>query len=370
MTFMARANHLRANHLSVFAVFGTLLSFTAVACTRAEAAEKAVAKPVAAQKIAVKTVEVSRKSLPKTLTITGTLIANRESEVAADIAGRVVESAIERGQRVEKGALLARLDSRSAVLSRAVASAELETARVHRDNASLECERAEQLFASSALSRAELDRTRANCRASDTSTQAALARTRVSDKAIADAFIRAPFAGVVTDRAVDVGEYVTPGRRIATLVEINPLRLELSIPESATAAVQQGRDVQFSVRALPEKRFRASVRYVGPVLRRSTHDLVIEAVVDNTDGALRPGMFAEAELNTGEQELSVVPKESVRGAGAAARVFVVKDGRVEERVVLAAEPRGNDVPVISGLDVGERVVTSPSAEVVDGALTL
>lgn len=343
-----------------------ILSFAAlglVGCARAEAA------PTPADlspPIAVTTTDVALRDVPKVLTVTGTLLANRNSDVAADVAGRVLQTSAERGDFVAKGAVLARLDARSAALSRTEAAAQVESARVQRETSKLECERAERLFSANAISRSELDRTRASCESSDHSERAARARQSMAEKGLTDATIRAPFAGMVVERDVSIGEYVTPGRRVATLVELDPLRLELTVPERASAAVQVDGPVEFRVKAFPGERFSAKIRYIGPVLRRATRDLVVEAIVENSKHRLRPGTFCEAELRVGDERLPVIPRTALVGQEPSLRAFVVNRGVVEERVVLAGAHAGGGVAILKGLNAGERIVTQPSAEVKDG----
>lgn len=341
-----------------------VLASAAVGCAQASAAEKATA---AAEALSVTTAEVVEKSVPNTVTVTGTLLPNRESEVAADASGRVVMTTIERGEFVSAGSVLARLDSRSASISRSAAMAEVAAQRAQTDNAKLECERAEKLFAVKAITQAELDRVHTGCQTSASTSLAALARQQLAEKNIGDSLIRAPFSGMIVDRAVDVGEYVSPGRRIATVVEINPLRLELTVPESAASTVTAGSHVEFRVRAFEKQTFAGDVKYVGPVLRRATHDLIVEAVVDNAGGKLRPGMFAEAELAVAQRTLPVAPRSAFIGQPPSARAFVVKGGVAEERVVLLGAEDASNMTVLDGLHAGERVVVNPSDELRDGA---
>jgi len=252
MTAPRRARSLATGSLSL------LLAGLAVACGRANAAEKT--QSPSAEVVSVGTAEVVEKVVPTTVTVTGTLSPNRESEVAADASGRVLLTTIERGQFVPAGAVLARLDSRGAAISRSAALADVAAQRAQSSNAKLECERADKLFAAKAITQAEFDRVHTGCETSESSSLAALARQQLAEKNIGDSVIRAPFAGMVVERAVDVGEYVSPGRRIATIVEVNPLRLELVVPESAANTVKAGSHVEFRVRAFDKKGFSGDVK--------------------------------------------------------------------------------------------------------------
>lgn len=340
-----------------------MLALLLGACARAEAAPP---PDVVQVSVLAATTEVTEREVPKRLTVSGTLLGNRQSDVAADVSGRVVETTVERGAFVAQGALLARLDARGAALSQSEASAQVATVRVERNTARLECERAERLYAANAISRAELDRTRASCESSDHSEKAAVARRLMAEKDLGDRGIRAPFAGMVVERDVSVGEYVTPGHRVATVVELDPLRLELTVPEIASTAVDLGSRVEFKLKAFPDQRFSGEVRYIGPVLRRATRDLVVEAIVKNPEHRLRPGMFAEAELSIGVQKLPVIPKTALVGAEPSLRVFVVHRSVVEERVVFAGSETSDGIAILKGLRARERVVTRPTAEVKDG----
>jgi membrane fusion protein (multidrug efflux system) len=303
--------------------------------------------------------------MPRVLVLTGTLTANRESEVAADGMGKVLSTHVERGDQVKAGALLAKLDGSSAALSRAEASAQVSVARAQSENAKLECARAETLFAQRAISRAEYDRLRTSCETANFSADAAFARQRLTEKNLGDSVIRAPFAGLIVERNVTMGEYVQPGRTIVKLVEVNPLRLELTVPESAVSAITTESTVSFKVAAYPEI-FQAKVRYVGPVVRRSSRDLVVEALVDNSDGRLRPGMFATSNLALGARELPAIPESALVGKQTSARAFVIKNGLLEERVVQAGDRDGGNVAILKGLAIGEQVVLNPTTNLKDG----
>lgn len=334
------------------------------ACARAEAAPA----PSASQEpVAVTTTEVTEQSFPKTTLLSGSLIASQRAEVAADTAGKVLQTFVERGDVVKKGALLAKLDARENAMSAAEASAAAEAARTQELHAKLECERSEKLLAQKVISRAEYDRQKASCDSSAASTRAARARAARAGKEVGDASIRAPFAGIVVERSVATGEFVVPGRRIAVLVQRDPLRVELAVPEAAVAKIAKDQELAFSVAPLPNERFKARVRYVGPVLEEKSRNLVVEALVESEDARLLPGMFATARLPVGEQRWASIPVGAVTGETGSPRVFVVSEGVVQERVVQLGESAGDRVAVLKGLKKGERVVVKPEPGLADGA---
>jgi len=333
------------------------------ACSRPASAQ--VAEEAAP--VAVETAVAKLEALPETLHLPGTLQAYQSAEVAADQPGRVVATFIERGDAVTASQSLVRLDSRAARLTNLESRARAAALAAEDENAALECQRAQQLFAASAIPRSEFDRMSASCAAARHSVDAARARQKLSEQAVGDSIVRAPFAGRIAERRVTIGEYVVPGAKIATVVDVSKLRLELEVPESATGRIAQGLPVVFSVAAFPGRRFTGKIVYIGPVVETSGRDQVVEALVENPDEELRPGMFASSELGVGTRELPVVPERALFGREGARRVFVVQGGRVEERVVLAGDAKSGAVPIVTGIEPGDRVVLSPPSTLRDGA---
>lgn len=318
--------------------------------------------------LSVATAEAKARRLPRNLELIGTLIANRESDVAADASGKIAWIGVERGDRVRKGDALARIDAREAALLEQESRAQVESARTRARLAQTECERATRLHKLGAIDRAEYDRTRAQCDAAVLEIDAAVARQRIASKAVADVVVRAPFDGVVAERFVNAGEYVRPDSRVAALVQLDPLRLELAVPEDAVARFSVGAEVEFQVAAFANETFSGRVRFIGAAVRRATRDLVVEAAVENPSERLRPGIFAHAAVALGEVVLPVIPRSALRSDERAGtdRVFVVADGRLEERLVQAEPASDGAVAVRDGLREGERVVLLPAADLRDG----
>ena len=332
-----------------------------------EAKSLADAREKAEVAIKVETAAVTSKPVPQFITLTGSLAANRTSQVASDGTGKVTQTFVERGTLVNAGAPLLKLDARTVNLSAAEARAQVQAARVLAERAKRDCSRAKELLDQSAINQAEFDRMTADCQGTAAQAQAALAREDMASKAIGDAIIRAPFAGIVDQRSVDVGEYVRAGNPVATVVEIDPLRLQLTVPETYVGKVSEGQKVEFEVAAYPdETRFQATVKYVGAAMRTQSRDLIVEAVVDNKGGRLRPGMFAVAHLAIGELSQPVIPITAVRQDSELARVFTIHDGRTEEHLVQLGRRMGTDIVIVSGLKVGDKIVAKLTDDVRDG----
>jgi RND family efflux transporter MFP subunit len=310
--------------------------------------------------------DVAARPMPRYLALTGTLAANRSSQVAADGQGRVRDTFVERGGIVRAGDLLVRLDARSAQLSQSEARAQVSALRSQQDAARRDCERSAKLLADRVIGQAEHDRLSAQCSATEFSSEAAAARAGLASKALGDSAVRAPFAGMVVERFVSVGEYVRPGTAIATLVEMDPLRLQLTVPESEIARVRAGQDVSFEVTSFPGERFSGKVVRLSPAVRAASRDLVVEAEVKNPEHKLLPGMFALAHVALERAQKPVVPAAALRGEGTRSRVFAVVDGRLEERLVQVGEREGDLVAIEKGVASGDRIASNAAENLQDG----
>jgi RND family efflux transporter MFP subunit len=198
---------------------------------------------------------------------------------------------------------------------------------------------------------------------------AARARIALARKAMADTTVRAPFAGLVAERLVSVGDFVSAGTRVATVVRIDPVRVELTVPEHAVALIRDGQPVRLTVDAYPGEAFDARLRHISPALRADQRALTVEAIAANADGRLKPGLFATAaiQLPAGEPGL-LVPATAVETIAGTSRVYVVVNGeRVEERIVTTGETVGSLVEVTSGVSSGEVVAGEPKGRLADGA---
>ena len=329
--------------------------------SKAELTSARAETPVQAQ-----TVKVVEQPMPEYLTLTGTLRASEESEVAADASGKVTATFVERGQSVKRGDTLAVLDARAASLTANAMTAQTNLAKAQLEQAQKECERVTQLYKSGAISQAEYDRTSSTCQTSTWAAAAAQAQQQNAQKIVGDATIRAPFSGIVGERFVSVGQYVQPATKVASLYAPDPLRLELTVPEANVGALKPDMPVKFTVAAFPDETFTGAVKYIAPNIRPATRDLVIEALCPNGDFRLKPGMFAVARLEIAERPMAAVPATAVKKDETTARVFAVVEGRVQERIVQLGGERGDKVGLVAGVKAGDTVVDKPAPDVRDG----
>jgi RND family efflux transporter MFP subunit len=213
----------------------------------------------------------------------------------------------------------------------------------------------------------QYDAARNNARQMFRQLDAARARLTLAKKALADTVVRAPFGGLVVERKVSIGDFVTRGMKVVTIVKINPLRVELTVPEQYLSLVRPGQALDLQVDAYPGRQFRGTVRFVSPALRTDQRALTIEAVAPNPDGSLKPGLFVTAAIDEpGRDRALMVPSAAVRNLAGSTRVYIVKGDRVEERLVTLGQVVGNMTEIVTGVAEGDQVAQSNLERLADG----
>jgi multidrug efflux pump subunit AcrA (membrane-fusion protein) len=357
-----------------------LVALPGCSTSRSTAAEAPPAVDVA-------TTRVIEAPVARSLRLTGTLIADEQAEVSAEVAGRVTATPVERGTAVAAGAPLVQVatDQAAAQLAEAEANAariaaglglvpgrpvdiervpEVANARAELVLAEAEYERVRSLLDERVVSRSEYDQRRTRVEAARQqlearryqaqqdlrSYEAAMARVALARKALADTTIRAPFAGLVAERLVSAGDFVGVGTRVATVVRIRPLRVALTVPEQLVSRVAVDQPVRVRVDAYPGRVFTGAVRHISPALSANQRALTVEAILSNEEGLLKPGLFATAELVLPAEPALLLDARAVQQVGSTARVFVVAGDRLEERIVTTGMVADGRVEIVRGLD--------------------
>ena len=347
-----------------------LCALSLAACKKPDAAPEAGATRVteiALPPVKVETGAIEHRQMPRYLTLTGSVAADRQSDIAANVSGRVTNTYVERGMPVKLGQVIAVVDSRSAGFQVAAAVAQSQAAQTQVSLARQDCERADTLFSQGAIAKAEFERLKSQCTAQLYTANAAQANADLANKAAGDTIIRAPFDGIIGERFVNVGEYVQPPTRVASIFAINPVRVSLSVPEPAVSLVKEGQTLELQVSSWPSRSFPATVRFVSPTLRQNTRDLIVEASAKNDDGALRPGMFATAKLAVGEDEQPTVPVSAIKVEGTVRRLFLARNGQAFEVVVQTGVEKDGRIAVLEPLAAGEKVILAPPPGLRDGS---
>jgi len=179
--------------------------------------------------------------------------------------------------------------------------------------------------------------------------------------------VGSPMPGYVADRPADIGEYVSPQQKVATVVNLNPLRVRMDIPEQAIPQIRAGESVSVSVAAYPERSFAGHVARVSPSVTTTSRTLTVEADVENPTAELKPGEYATVRILLPQTEAAVlVPAKSLRTISGSIYVFVIKNGHAEQRLVQSGQSDGDLIELKSGVAADEVVATSSVDQLSDG----
>ncbi|HEY1402509.1 MAG TPA: efflux RND transporter periplasmic adaptor subunit [Pyrinomonadaceae bacterium] len=204
----------------------------------------------------------------------------------------------------------------------------------------------------------------------ESAVSSARAQVAIAQKAVADAIIRAPYAGYVSNRPIAVGEYVTPAAVIATVLRTNPIKLQLQVPEAEVPFISPGMSVSLEVEAHRDRKFAGRVTAVNPAIDPVSRAATIEAAVENGDNALRAGMFATARIvRSGGSHAVYVPRAAVFSDQntQSYRVFVIDKDTAKLRVVQIGTEEGGSIQILSGVNADEIVATSNLEQLFEGA---
>ena len=289
-------------------------------------------------------VPAERRSLNESVSLVGTVLANESVEIKAKVAGIAETIHFEEGQDVEQGQLLVEIDSGQI-------EANLAQAEANRDLAKSKFERASELAKSRALSAQELDEARASAEASS-------ANVELFKQQLADSKIKAPFSGVLGARNVSPGQVVTVQQVLTTLADLQPVKVELAVPERLLAQAKEGQDVELSVAAYPDEKFKGEVYFISPQVDPLNRTGQVKARVPNEDRRLKPGMFASLDLTLRIKENAVlIPEAAVVPSGEQQSVFIIDaESNAQPRPVKTGYRQGGFVEIVEGLEGGEMVI--------------
>ncbi|MFL5615957.1 MAG: efflux RND transporter periplasmic adaptor subunit [Gemmatimonadaceae bacterium] len=290
--------------------------------------------------------------------LSGTLAPEREATIRAEVQAPVVETLVEQGQRVAAGQLLLRLDDtaiRDQLLS---AKSTVTTAQANLTVAQHEQERNETLLNAGAIAERAVEQSRAQVTAARAQLATAQAQLASAEKQSSNTRITAPFAGIVSARAVNAGDVVSMGGALITVVDPSTMRLEASVPAEALGAVRLGAPVDFSVTGYPNRHFTGRVTRINPIADPATRQVRIIASLPNSGGTLVGGLFAEGRVSSESHRAPVVAQSAVDERGLRPSVVRLKSGRAEKtEVTLGLRDAATEtVEVTQGLTPGDTVL--------------
>lgn len=310
----------------------------------ARAGTAAADAPGSDARLSVEVVRLEPRQLVERLASTGTVHADEQVQLVSEVAGKVVAIEFREGSRVRAGDLLLKIDDTELVAERDRAVYRVELAERAE-------ERQRRLLDEGLVSQQEYDFALNELnvlRAEQKLTAAQLVKTE----------IRAPFAGQIGLRAVSLGAYLTPQAIIATLYEVDPVKIDFSIPERYAGLVRVGDLVRFRTRS-GTGTYEGTVFAIEPRVDLDTRSLTLRARCANPRGELVPGAFADVDLAVRSiEDALVVPSRAVIPELGGKKVFVVEDGMAVERPVETGLRTEDLLQLTSGVEAGDRVIVS------------
>ena len=298
---------------------------------------------------------VREEKWQSTLTAIGSITAVQGVTITPELAGTVRDIAFESGAIVGKGDLLIRLDTSSEEAQLRSLEAQVQWAKVSLDRQS-------SLRTNKLVSESDYD-------SADAAWKQAVANADAVRATIEKKTMRAPFAGRLGIRQINLGQYLDAGKPIVSLQSLTPVYADFSLPQQELGQIKPGMRVRVSVDTYPDRGFDGTLTAINPDLDPSTRSVGLRASFENADQALRPGMYARVELFLPEERpVLVIPATSVLSAPFGDSVYVIepkvgKDGQesglaVRQQFVKTGQARGDLVTILSGLKSGDRVVNS------------
>lgn len=325
--------------ISVVLVMATLSS-----CSSANETKK--------KEIEVPTVKVNvayMQSIAQTEDFTGSILPYSINKIGSTMPLRIEKLHVDIGDRVEKGQILVEMDKK-----------QLFQSIVQFTNLEVDYLRTKKLYEEGGAAKQQLDQLE---------TQFEMAKYSLEDLKENTNLI-SPISGVVTERLFDIGDLYAPSvGRILTVMEIGKVKVQVNVTEEYFPQIKVGMPINIYSEVYPDKVFRGTVSLRSPSLDPDTRSFMVEITIPNKALLLRPGMYSRVEINFGSKDRVLVSDMAVRKQmGTNERFgFVIKDGKAERRVFDVGRTVGNNVEIISGVEVGETVVIAGAQKLIDGS---
>ena len=320
----------------------------------------------------VSAVEIVAIDLDEEIRASGDLRARFQTMISAEVAGRVTELSVDEGGSVAKGAVVIKIDPERRKLDLSAAQARLAQARANLRQELSKVERVRKLRSENIASVERLEEAETALLLAESAVRAEEAAVGVAQRALSDASVSAPFAGLVSRRSVELGQYVQAGATLFELVSMHPLDVVFSLTEFDTQRVSVGQRIQVHVGAFADRSFEGVVSFIAPTVDPATRTLRIKAEIDNSENLLRPGLFARVNLGTDQRKsVLMVPEEALVQREGGASLFLIGEGDRVRRVTVETgiQSKGR-VEVRGEVSAGDRVVRRGHGGLADGMVVV
>ncbi len=299
----------------------------------------------------------------------GTLNPYDTVTVSSELDGVLHSIHVEEGSSVSRGQLVAEIKDTDYRLAVEQATAILKQAEAGQANAKLEHQRKEALYREELVTRQQFDDVVARLALTQGEVDRARAGLDLAKEKLTKTKIHAPMAGGIKEKRVTAGDYIRNGTFLVSIIRTDRLKLNFSVNEKDVGNVRSGQDVLFEVDAFPGREFRGRVNMIHPNLDEKTRSLQVEALFENNDGRLKPGLFARVTLYTGPaRDTVVVPINALLYDNSSTKLFVAEGDRAKERNVRIGRKYGEFMEIVEGVRGKEKVVTVGQNNLMEGAL--
>jgi membrane fusion protein, multidrug efflux system len=344
--------------VAAVAVIGSLVGWRA---TQARKPDDKKDAPVVLEFTPADLAVVEVRSLTRSIAFSGSLAPMVQTTVKSKVPGEVNRVLVREGETVAAGQLLAQIDTADLASRRDAQLAALEEARAKLSIAEKNRANNQQLLRQKFISQNAFDTTHSAYEAAAAAVRSEEAQVRIATKAMEDAAVRAPFAGIVARRMANAGEKVGVDSALFALVDLARMEIEAPAPASEVPGIRAGQPATFRVDGFGERVFEGRVERINPVAEPGSRAITLYISVANRDGTLKGGMFAKGRIVLDESRRSaVVPASAVREESGQSYVFTVEGGKIARRAVQVglAEPQQGLVEIASGLEQGMNVVSA------------
>jgi RND family efflux transporter MFP subunit len=301
---------------------------------------------------------VEPRNLDRVLPLTGSLAPLTEATVKAKVAGELVAVTVREGESVKQGQVLARIDLTEVQAKVAAREADVAAAKAQLVWAEKNRNQQKALLDKAFISQSAFDNIQSNFDVAVAKLHAADAELVVARKSQGDAVLVAPFSGIVSLRHAQPGERVALDAKVVSIVDLSRLQLEAAVPPAAIGQVRVGQEMNFRVEGFDEREFAGRIERINPAATAGSRSISVYAVIDNREGLLRGGMFAQGALTLSRVDNALaVPASAVREEIGQTFVYAIEDGLIKRKNVKVGVPdAAGRVQVLDGLAAGDRIV--------------
>ncbi|NMM47588.1 efflux RND transporter periplasmic adaptor subunit [Marinigracilibium pacificum] len=337
--------------IAVIASIG-LVAYT-LASNKEEKEAEIASLQVKSESIPVKITKLKEEEINGKMSLNGTLEPIRELALLSETQGQVLRLVKEKGDRVSKGDLLLQVDNE-------LFQAELLAAEAQFEKMKKDVARFENLIEEDAITQRDLEDAKLGLKKAE-------ANYKAIRKRLNETYVKSPISGIIHDDAVEVGSFLTPGKKLYDIVDVSRLKLIVNVPESHILEVREGQEVVLSADVHPGKTFNGKVKTIAQKADKTLkYEVEIEVLNNNNELPLKAGMYAKANFEFQPKKSVVIDRKAIVGSLKEPAVFIVENGAAYQKNIVIGQIFDNKVEVIDGLSSSEEVVLSGQINLKNG----